>query len=396
MPLSDTAVKNAKPQGKPYKIADAGGLHLYVTTIGSRLWRMKYRYDGKEKLLSFGPYPVTSLKKARMLRDEAKGCLFDGVDPATRRKQMALRASDARSNSFSVIAAEYIAKLEKEGLAAATLKKNRWLLAFPQKRLGELPISQIEPMQVLSVLREIEAEGKYETARRLRSTVSAVFKFAIATGRAQVDPTYALQGALITPQAKSRAALVKRSELGELLRRIGSANCHPRIAIALQLLALLAPRPGELRLAKWDEFDFREKVWRIPSERTKMRREHRVPLPDQSLDLLHQLALQRGKSEYLFQSIRTFKKPISENTLNQVLRRMGYSKEQVTAHGFRASFSTIANESGLWNPDAIERALAHVEANDVRRAYLRGEHWEERMKMAEWWAAELDRYRESC
>lgn len=223
--------------------------------------------------------------------------------------------------------------------------------------------------------------------------MSAVFKFAIATGRASIDPTYALQGALITPQAKSRAAFVKRGELGELLRRIDSATCHPRISLALQLLALLAPRPGELRLAKWGEFDLTEKTWRIPAERTKMRREHRVPLPIRAVELLCALSAHRGKSVFLFQSIKTFQKPISENTLNQALRRMGYTKEQVTAHGFRASFSTIANESGLWNPDAIERALAHVEANDVRRAYLRGEHWEERVKMAEWWAGELKKFK---
>lgn len=177
------------------------------------------------------------------------------------------------------------------------------------------------------------------------------------------------------------------------MRRLETATCHPRISLALKRLALLAPRPGELRLAKWDEFDFQEKNWRIPVERTKMRREHRVTLPDRALELLRELSLHRGKSEYLFQSIRMFHKPISENTLNQALRRMGYTKEQVTAHGFRASFSTIANESGLWNPDAIERALAHVEANDVRRAYLRGEHWDERTKMAEWWAGELDKYK---
>ncbi|MBM1633876.1 tyrosine-type recombinase/integrase [Sulfitobacter mediterraneus] len=395
MPLTDTALKNAKPTGKAFKMADAGGLYLLVTPAGSRLWRMKYRYDGREKLLSFGPYPIITLKKARLLRDEAKARLFDGQDPSALRKQQAQQAREARSHSFSAISDEYLQKLEKEGLAVATLKKNRWLLTFPEKSIGQQPISQIAPTDVLSVLREVENDGKYETARRLRSTMSAVFKFAIATGRASSDPTYALQGALITPQAKSRAALIKRHDIGKLLLGIEKASCHLKVRIALQLLALLAPRPGELRLAHWTEFDLADRIWRIPAERMKMRRAHRVPLSTQALELLGDLRDLNTGSSYLFPSVKSNEKAISENTLNQALRRMGYSKERVTAHGFRATFSTIANESGLWNADAIERALAHVEVNDVRRAYLRGEHWDERVRMTQWWADELDSFRES-
>ncbi len=395
MPLTDTALKNAKPTGKAFKMADAGGLYLLVTPAGSRLWRMKYRYDGREKLLSFGPYPITTLKKARLLRDEAKARLFDGQDPSALRKQQAQQAREARSHSFSTISDEYLQKLEKEGLAVATLKKNRWLLTFPEKSIGQQPISQIAPTDVLSVLREVENDGKYETARRLRSTMSAVFKFAIATGRASSDPTYALQGALITPQAKSRAALIKRHDIGKLLLGIEKARCHLKVRIALQLLALLAPRPGELRLAHWTEFDLADRIWRIPAERMKMRRAHRVPLSTQALELLGDLRDLNTGSSYLFPSVKSNEKAISENTLNQALRRMGYSKERVTAHGFRATFSTIANESGLWNADAIERALAHVEVNDVRRAYLRGEHWDERVRMTQWWADELDNFKES-
>lgn len=395
MPLTDTALKNAKPTGKAFKMADAGGLYLLVTPAGSRLWRMKYRYDGREKLLSFGPYPITTLKKARLLRDEAKARLFDGQDPSAVRKQQAQQAREARSHSFSAISDEYLQKLEKEGLAVATLKKNRWLLTFPKKSIGQQAISQIAPTDVLSVLREVENDGKYETARRLRSTMSAVFKFAIATGRASSDPTYALQGALITPQAKSRAALIKRHDIGKLLLGIEKASCHLKVRIALQLLALLAPRPGELRLAHWTEFDLADRIWRIPAERMKMRRAHRVPLSTQALELLGDLRDLNTGSTYLFPSVKSNEKSISENTLNQALRRMGYSKERVTAHGFRATFSTIANESGLWNADAIERALAHVEVNDVRRAYLRGEYWDERVRMAQWWADELDSFKEN-
>ena len=394
MPLTETTIKNARPKAKAYKLADAGGLHLFVTPVGSRLWRMKYRFDGREKLLSFGPYPITTLKKARVLRDEAKAQLFDGSDPSALRKQIARTSRGRREHTFAVVAQEYLQKLEKEGRATATMRKLKWLMVFPTKAIGDRPVAGIEPMEILSVLREIEAEGKYETARRLRSTMSSVFKFAISTGRAQSDPTYALQGALISPQRKSRAALIKRSELGELLLKIEGASGQPTTIMSLQLLVLLAPRPGELRLATWSEFDLVEKVWRIPANRMKMRLPHRASLSNQAVSKLVELRRLTGQSPYLFPSTVAFNKPISENTMNQALRRLGYSKDRVTAHGFRASFSTIANESGLWHADAIERALAHVESNDVRRAYLRGEHWEERCLMAQWWADELDRYKE--
>lgn len=394
MPLTDTAIKNAKSKDKAFKLSDAGGLYALVTPGGSRLWRMKYRFDGREKLLSFGPYPITSLKKARILRDEAKSQLFDGVDPAEEKKNSQIAAEQHRAQTFRIVADEYLAKLEKEGRAEATMNKLRWLVGFAEKNLATRPIAAIGPPDILSVLREIESSGKYETARRLRSTFSSIFKFAIATGRAQSDPTYALQGALITPQTKSRAALIKRNELGDLLNKIDVLSGQTTTRVSLQLIALLAPRPGELRLASWEEIDVSEKMWRIPAERMKMRRPHRVPLPNQAVELIEELRRHTGRSELLFPSIKSNKKPISENTLNQALRRLGYSKDRVTAHGFRASFSTIANESGLWHADAIERALAHVEGNDVRRAYLRGEHWEERCRMAQWWADELDDCRE--
>ena len=215
----------------------------------------------------------------------------------------------------------------------------------------------------------------------------------MASGLAESDPTYALRDALIRPTRVHRAAIIDPKSLGQLMREIAVFEGQATTRIGLQLLAILAQRPGEIRHAKWEEFDFAERVWSIPAAKMKMRRDHLVPLPEQALALLDELRRINGNGEYLFPSLRTWTRPMSENTLNAALRRMGYSGEEMTAHGFRASFSTLANESGLWNPDAIERALAHVEKNEVRRAYARGEHWDERVRLADWWAGQLDALR---
>ncbi|NDV86544.1 tyrosine-type recombinase/integrase [Aurantimonas aggregata] len=393
MPLSDVKIRSAPARDKPYKIFDGGGLHLLVTPKEARLWRLKYRFAGREKLLSFGPYPLVSLKLARSKRDAARLQLLEGQDPGEVRRAARLSEERDRALTFDHIAAEYLEKLEREGRAAATMKKTRWLLDIVKPRLGSRPIAQIEAPDVLELLRQIESNGTYETSRRLRSTIGTVFRFAIATGRASSDPTAALKGALVRPQVKLRSALLDPREVGKLLLTIETSSGQPTTKHALCLLALLAPRPGELRLAKWEEFDLDGAVWRVPAERMKMRRPHRVPLPPQALRELAELARCTGDSDFLFPSINSWKKPISENTLNVALKRMGYGADQVTAHGFRATFSTLANESGQWHSDAIERALAHVENNDVRRAYVRGEHWDERVRMALWWADQLDAFR---
>ncbi len=390
MPLTDTAIRNAKPRDRAYKMFDANGLHIQITPSGSKLWRMKYRFRGKEKLLSFGPYPLVALRDARAKRDEARLMLLDDLDPSAEKRRARFEQDRARSVTFGVIAEEYLDKAEREGRAPATMKKLRWLVSQTKGTLADLPISEIEAPDVLRTLRAVEANGTYETARRLRSTIGTVFRYAIATGRATHDPSDALKGALTQHKVRSRSAILDRGELGSLLCTIDGFTGQPSTKHALYLLALLAPRPGELRLAQWKEFDLKEAVWRVPAERMKMRRPHRVPLAPQTIDRLRELQRLTGTSAYLLPSSRSWKKPISENTLNAALRRLGYSSDQITAHGFRATFSTFANESGLWNADAVERALAHVEANDVRRAYLRGEHWEERMRMAAWWADQLD------
>ena len=390
MPLTDTAIRNAKPGDRAYKLFDGGGLHVLVSPSGSRLWRMKYRYRGKEKLLSFGPYPLVGLKLAREKRDRARLMLLDDLDPSEERKLERIRKDRERAVTFGSVAAEYIDKAKREGRSPATMKKLRWLISQTRPQLHNQPIRQIEAPDVLRMLRKVEAGGTYETTRRLRSTIGSVFRYAIATGRATHDPTEALKGALIQPKVRSRSAILDRRELGELLNRIDGFTGQPATKHGLHLLALLAPRPGELRLARWTEFDLDEAVWRVPAERMKMRRPHRVPLAPQAIRQLEELSRHTGSSELLFPSSRNWRKPMSENTLNSALKRLGYSSDRITAHGFRATFSTFANESGLWHPDAVERALAHVEGNDVRRAYVRGEHWDERIRMAAWWAKQLE------
>lgn len=386
MTLSDVKCRNARPGPKLRKLSDGGGLQLWVQPTGSRLWRLAYRFDGKQKLLALGSYPLLSLAEARQARDEAKRLLMKGIDPVREKQE---KNADTR-DSFRVIADEFIAKLKKEGRAERTITKNKWLLSFAYPTLGDRSIKEIDAPSVLDVLREVEVRGRHESARRLRSTIGSVFRYAIATARANADPTLALRDALVRPTVTPRAAVTDPKEFGALLRAIDSYDGQPGTQIALNLMALLFPRPGELRAADWSEFDFDKAVWTIPAARAKMRRPHSVPLSIQALNLLKRLREVSGHGLLLFPSVRAITRPISDNTLNAALRRLGYRKNEATAHGFRATASSLLNESGKWHPDAIERQLAHVEGNNIRRAYARGEHWDERVKMMQWWADHLD------
>ena len=282
------------------------------------------------------------------------------------------------------------AKAIAEGRAAATQVKTAWLLNMAIASFGRRPITDVTAPMILACLRKVEAKGNHETAKRLRAKIGAVFKYAVAVGLAETDPTFALQGALIRPKTKPRAAITDKAQLGGLLRATDGFQGQTATRLGLMLLALLVPRPGELRKAKWVEFDIKAKIWSIPAERMKMRRANQVPLPAQAIAVLEELRNLTGAGEYVLPSLRTPTRTMSENTLNVALRIMGYSGDEMTSHGFRATFSTLANESGLLHPDAVERALAHVDENAVRRAYARGQHWEERVRMADWWAGLLD------
>lgn len=393
MPLTDATIRNLKPRDKPYKVSDFEGLFLLVKPTGSRLWHQKYRIDGKEKLLAIGSYPEVSLAQARLARDAARALLASGKDPSEVKQERKREEKERRGLTFESQAKAYMDKTAKEGRADTTLSKTEWLLGMAIAEFGTKPMSEITSPMVLRCLRKIEAKGNYETAKRLRAKVSAVFRYAVATGTATTDPTYALKDALIRPTAKPRAAIIDADSLGDLMRAIDGFHGQAVTRIALQLLALLVPRPGELRKARWSEFDIEARVWSIPAERMKMRRAHRVPLPKQAVRFLKELKELTGNTEFVLPSLVSSTRIMSENTLNTALRRMGFGADEMTSHGFRATFSTLANESGLWNPDAIERALAHVESNDVRRAYARGEHWEERIRLVDWWASFLDQVR---
>jgi len=389
MPLSDIKIRNLKSGDKAYKVSDFEGLFILIKVSGAKSWRFKYRIDGKEKLLVIGDYPAVTLAKARLARDAAKALLADSVDPNEAKQEDRRIRLEANGQTFEKISDAFLAKQRKEGKSAATLSKTEYHLKLANQDFGRKPITDITAPMILKTLRKVEAKGNYETAHRLRARIGSVFRYAVASGIAETDPTYALRDALIRPTRVHRAAIVDPTALGQLLAQIDGFKGQATTRIGLKLLAILAQRPGEIRNAVWSEFDLRERVWSIPAVKMKMRRDHNVPLPDQAIALLDELKTMNNKSEYLFPSLRAWTRPMSKNTLNAALRRLGYSGEEMTAHGFRASFSTLANESGLWNPDAIERALAHVEKNEVRRAYARGEHWEERIKLADWWADQL-------
>jgi integrase len=389
MPLTDFTCRHAKAQPKRRKLCDMGGLQLWIYPNGSKLWRFAYRFRGKQKVLALGRYPDTSLIDARAEREKAKNLLREGSDPSHKRI-LARIGREYPGDSFEVVAKEYIEKLRREGRAKVTLEKVEWVLSFALPVLGPMTVRSIRPIEVLAVLRNVEGRGRYETARRLRSTIGAVCRYAVATARADVDPTAPLQGALTVPKVKSRAAITDPKAFGALLRSIDSYTGQKTTRAALQLMALLFPRPGELRAATWREIDLEAGVWTIPAERTKMRRAHRVPLSHQAVAILTDLRSQTGMSEYVFHSTWTIRRPLCENTMNVALRRLGYGQDEATSHGFRASAATLLNEAGLWNADAVERQLGHIESNDVRRAYTRGEHWDERVKMMSWWGDYVD------
>lgn len=393
MSLTDTAVRNAKPKEKPYKLGDSGGLFLLVQPSGGKLWRLKYRLDGREKKLGIGIYPDIGLGDARKRRDHARELIANGRDPSREKQLAKQRAKVSAGNTFGEIASEFIDKRRREGMASSTADKSEYYIARMGVTFARLPIVEITAPDVLAVLRRIEATGNYETARRVLQLAGRVFRYAVATARLGSDPTRDLRGALTAPTPKHYGAITDAKRAGELLRAIDGYEGHPITKLAMQISPHVFVRPGELRHAEWGEIDLDAGLWTIPAEKMKMRRAHLVPLSRQTIDLLRQIYEITGPDGYLFPSMRTRSRPMSENTINAGLRRLGYSGDDMTAHGFRAMASTLLNESGKWSPDAIERALAHGDGDKVRAAYHRGQHWQERVEMAQWWSNHLDTLR---
>lgn len=392
MKLSDFKIKALKASQKPVRSADGRGLYIEVKPNGTKLFKLAYRYGGKQKTLSFGDWPITTLSMARERTIEAKRLLREGIDPMAEVKAQKQAQIAKTEHTFAKIAAEFLAKRRKEGLAEVTLKKKAWLVRLAAADIGNIPIRELTAPDVLVPLRRAESDGNYETAKRMRATVGEVMRYGIATARAEFDPTVGLRGALISPQVTHRAAIVEEEPFAGLCRAIWSFDGVLETRVGLKLMALLYPRPGELRKATWTEFNLERGKWIIPMERMKMRREHIKPLSGAAIELLQELKAENGDSEWAFPSRLSRGRPISENTLNASLRRMGFASDEMTSHGFRASASSLLNESGLWSADAIEAELAHVGSDQVRRVYHRAAYWKERVEMAEWWSAEIGRF----
>lgn len=394
MALTDTAIRNAKPRERPYKVTDALGLYLLVNPHGSKLWRLKYRIDGVERKLALGSYPELSLAEARAARDAARKQLAHSVDPNFAKRQARIEAGVRARNSFAHVAEDLIEKKAREGMAAPTLKKMRWFVKLMGPDFGKRPITEITPHEILHELRKHERRGRLDTANLLRAFVSRVFRYGVATARADRDPAHLLIGALTNPKVKHFPAITDPVIFGGLLRAIDGYQGDPAVLYALKLTPHLFQRPGEMRQMEWSEIDFDKAIWTLPEGKMKMRQPHVVPLSRQALDLLCEMRTLSGSGRYVFPSVRTRMRPLSDNTINAALRRLGYPKDQMTAHGFRTSASSLLNESGYWNPDAIERALAHTVGGSIRRIYNQSAYWSERVEMAQWWSDYLDDLRE--
>lgn len=399
MALTDVVIKNAKPRAKPYKLGDAGGLFLLVQPSGGKLWRLKYRVDGREKKLGLGTYPDVSLAEARKRRDDARELLAGGKDPSREKQRNKIRSRLQADNTFAAIAKEYCDKRKRDGAKAwspATAQRNEYLLSLLDRSIGRMAINEVEPPDVLAAIRKFEAKGNLESARRTLQLASAVFRYAVATARLTSDPTRDLRGALTAPTVTHYAAITEAKRVGELLRAIDGYEGQGLTKFALQLAPHVFLRPGELRHADWSEIDLESALWVIPAGKMKMRKVHHVPLSSQAVSVLREVKTVTGAAGYVFPSMRTRSRPMSENTINAALRRLGFASDEMTGHGFRAMASTLLNESGKWNPDAIERALAHGDKDKVRAAYHRGLHWQERVEMAQWWSDYLDQLRQGA
>lgn len=396
MPLTDAACRNAKPKEKPYKLADEKALYLRVTEAG-KYFRMDYRFANRRKTLALGVYPDVSLQKAREGRDEARKKLAQGLDPGHEKKVEKATKAENAENSFEVVAREWFDKYSPTWAESHSERIISRLERDVFPWVGARPIREISPPELLVVLRRIEART-LDTAHRALQNCRKVFQYAVATGRLERDPTYDLNGALPPVEGNNFASIIDPAEIGGLLRAIEGYQGSFITRCALQLAPYLWVRPGEFRAAEWAEFDLVKGEWRIPAPKRKLRKKHKqnpgamhlVPLAKQVVAILDSLHKVTGAGRYLFPGVQYRDRPMSENTVNSALRRLGYTSEQMTGHGFRSMASTLLNEQGTWSPDAIEVQLAHKEKNRSRGAYNYAKYLPERMRMMQWWADYLD------
>lgn len=391
MSLSDTAIRKIKPTGKSFKVADERGLYLLVTPSGGKLWRLKYRFEGKEKLISFGAYPDVPLVRAREKRDEARRILADGIDPSEHRKAHQAMRAEVNGNTFEAIAREWYSKQLRSWSPRQAVKVSGLFEKNLYPWIGKRPITEIKAIELLATLRRMEDRGAVETARQALQCCGQVFRYAIATGRAERDITPDLKGALSKSKPKHYAAITDPVKVGGLLRAIDGYSGTLAVKCALKLGVLSFVRPGELRKAEWNEIDFDRAEWNIPAERMKMDEPHLVPLCRQALEVLRELHPLTGHGRFVFPGERSHQRPMSENSVNAALRRMGYPQNEMTGHGFRAMARTLIDEVLGIRPDFIEHQLAHAVKDPNGRAYNRTAHLVERRKMMQKWADYLDK-----
>jgi len=384
--LTKTQIDHAKPKDAPYKLSDGGGMYLLIKPTGGKYWHLAYRFGGKQKLLSFGVYPDVSLKEARLKREAAKELLRDSIDPSEHKKAVKQLETAKTENTFEAIALEWMEKHPPR--ADVTASKNRWLLNFAFVGFGKKAITDITAPDVLGVCRKIEESGRITTAHNVKSKCGQVFRYAIATGKATTDPTLSLRGALTPKVVKHRPSITDPKEVATLLRAINGYQGQFVTICALKLAPLVFIRPGELRQALWEEIDLDAAEWRYPVSKTYT--DHIVPLSTQALAILNELHTLTGRSKYVFPSIRTNTRPMSENTINGALRALGYSSEQMCGHGFRAMARTILDEVLHYRIDVIEQQLAHAVKDVHGRAYNRTKHLPERKAMMQNWGDYLD------
>ena len=396
MALTDVAAKGAKPREKAYKLSDEKGMFLLVTPAGSKWWRLKYRFAGKEKLLSLGVYPEIGVRDARDRRDAARKLLLNGIDPSIDRQMQKAASSERSGNSFERVAREWFAKFSPKWAPGHASKIIRRLERDVFPWIGGLPIAEIKAPLLLATLRRIEERGAIETAHRAQQNCSQVFRYAVATGRAERDPSTDLRGALPPPLKTHLAAIVEPVALGALLRAIEGYSGSPATKAASRLAPLVFVRPGELRMAEWEEFDLGAAEWCLPAKKMKMGAPHIVPLCKQALKIIEELKPVTGHGRYLFPGERTGERPISDNTLNAALRRLGYSTSEVSTHGFRATARTLLDEGLGFRVDWIEHQLAHAVKDPNGRAYNRTAHLDARRRMMQKWADYLDQLRQGA
>ena len=391
MPLTVKKIQSLKPREKLYRVADGDGLCLEVTPKGSKLWRLRYRFGGKAKMMALGKYDDLSLQEARDKCRDLRKLLVGGVDPAAASK--AEKEAEQGKNSFEAFARDWFEKFKHKWVERTAKRKMRRLEGHVFPVIGNLPVSEVDAPQIRRVLHRIESMRTLHTAHRVKNIIGEIMRYAVAMGLIVHNPVPDLAGVLPPVKVKHRASITDPKGIGGLLRSIEEYSGSPVTRCAMKFAALTFVRPGELRHAEWSEIDLEGKEWRISAEKMKMKRPHIIPLSIQAVEVLKEIELITGHGKFIFPSERSSARPMSNNTVNAALRRMGFTKEEMTGHGFRSMASTNLNELG-YHPDHIERQLAHVEANKVRAAYNYAEHLTERKKMMQAWADYLDGLKE--